>query len=210
VTSKLRKPDNNEADDCAKLIYISGPDLYSYSFVTGVPKAYQFIKFIYNRPGTLFAKENVVIEEENGMIRGLILAYPASDTKKMAIPMLKSIKGLWRINGLINFLKMVYRLKLNRHFPRTKNDELFISNLAVFEEFRGKGIATELLNEAEEMAVAKGLNKLSLIVETDNRHAKRVYEKRGFQEVKKAVLPASYNKYNLYGFYKMVKEISKS
>ena len=86
----------------------------------------------------MLAKEKIVIEEENGRIRGLILAYPASDMKKMAMPMLKSIKGLLRINGLVNLLKMLYRLKLNRHFPGTKNDELFISNLAIFEEYRGR------------------------------------------------------------------------
>ena len=208
--SKLRKPDNNEADDCAKLLYISGPELYSYIFVEREPKVYDLIKFLYNTPGSMIAKDKAFIEEENGRIRGLILAYPASDMKKMAMPMLKSIKGLLRINGLVNLLKMLYRLKLNRHFPGTKNDELFISNLAIFEEYRGKGIATKLLDKAEEMAIEIGLNKLSLYVETDNLHAKRVYEKRGFQEVKKTVLPESYNKYNLYGFYKMVKEISES
>ena len=209
MISELRTPDNGEADDCAKLIYISGPHLYSYIFVEDEPKIYDLIKFLYDTPGSMIAKEKIVIEEENGKIRGLILAYPASDMKKMAIPMLRSIKGLLLINGLLNLLKMLYRLKLNRHFPGIEDDELFISNLAIFEEYRGKGVATKLLDKAEEMAIEKGLNKLSLYVETDNLHAKRVYEKRGFKEVKKAVLPESYNKYNLYGFYKMVKGISE-
>jgi ribosomal protein S18 acetylase RimI-like enzyme len=209
VISELRTPDITEADDCAKLIYISGPHLYSYIFVEGEPKIYDLIKLLYNTPGSMIDKEKIVIEEENGRIRGLILAYPASDKNKMAIPMLKSIKGLLLINGLLNLLKMLYRLKLNRHFPGTEDDELFISNIAIFEEYRGKGIATKLLDKAEEMAIEKGLNKLSLYVETDNLHAKRVYEKRGFKEVQKAVLPESYNKCNLYGYYKMVKEINE-
>ena len=209
MISELRTPDNGEADDCAKLIYISGPHLYSYIFVEGEPKIYDLIKLLYDTPSSMIAKERTVIEEGNSRIRGLILAYPASDMKKMAIPMLRSLKGLLLINGLLNLLKMLYRLKLNRHFPGTEDDELFISNIAVFEEYRGKGIATKLLDKAEEIAIEKGLNKLSLYVETDNLHAKRVYEKRGFKEVKKAVLPESYNKYNLYGFYKMLKEISE-
>jgi ribosomal protein S18 acetylase RimI-like enzyme len=209
MISELRTPDNTKADDCAKLIYISGPHLYSYIFVEGEPKIYDLIKLLYDTPGSMIDKEKIVIEEENGRIRGLILAYPASDMKKMAIPMLKSIKGLLLINGLLNLLKMLYRLKLNRHFPGTEDDELFISNIAIFEEYRGKGIATKLLDKAEEIAIDKGLNKLSLYVETDNLHAKRVYEQRGFKEVQKAVLPESYNKCNLYGFYKMVKEINE-
>ena len=114
------------------------------------------------------------------------------------------------ISGSSNFVRMLFRFKLNMHFPGTDNDEFFVSNLAIFEEYRGMGIATKLLNKAEEMAAAKGLNKLSLYVETDNHHAKTVYEKRGFQEVKKAVFPKSYNKHNLYGFYKMLKVIGEN
>ena len=207
---KLRKPDNNEADDCSRLIYTSGPELYSYSLVASEPKVYELIKSFYTRPGTMFAKENVVIEEENGRIRGLVLAYPASDMNKMVVNMLKTIKGVLMINGFLNFIRMLFRFKLNKYLPRIKRDEFFISNLAVFEEYRGKGIAVSLLEKAEEMAMENGLGKLSLNTEIDNSHAIRVYEKFGFQRVKKVVLPKSYNKYDLYGFYKMLKEISDS
>ena len=88
MISELRTPDNTEADDCAKLIYISDPHLYSYIFVEGEPKIYNLIKLLYDTPGSMIDKEKIVIEEENGRIRGLILAYPASDKNKMAIPML--------------------------------------------------------------------------------------------------------------------------
>lgn len=210
MTSKIREPYDNESDECARLIYISGPNIYSYSFVAGEPKIYEFLKLFYKAPGTMFSKGNIIIEEENGEIRGLLLAYPASDMMKMAIRMLKSIKQMIKIGGLSNFLRMLFRLRLNKYLPRIKRDEFYISNLAVFEEYRGKGIATKLLDRAEEMAAGKGLRKLSLYVETDNHHAKKVYEKRGFQEVKKAVLPESYNKYGLYGSYKMVKELDEN
>jgi len=207
MISKLRKPYNNDSDDCAKLIYISGPHIYSYSFIEKEPKIYEFIKLLYKKPGNLYSKENVVVEEENDKIRGLLLAYPASDMKNLVIQMLKCTKGMFMISGFLNFFKMVFRLRLNKYLPGTENDEFFISNLAVFEEYRGKGIAVKLLEKAEEMAKEKGLNKLSLYVETDNSHAKRVYEKFGFQEVKKVVLPKKYNKHNLFGFYKLIKRI---
>ena len=111
------------------------------------------------------------------------------------------------ISGFLNFIKMMFRLRLNKYFPGTENDEFFISNIAVFEEFRGKGIAVKLLQKAEEIALEKGLSKLSLYVEIDNSHAIRVYEKFGFHEVEKLMLPEKYNKYNLYGFYKVMKRI---
>ena len=210
MMSKLSKPHNNESDDCAKLIYISGPHIYSYSFVAREPKIYELFKLLYKKPGNMYSKENVVVEEENGKIRGLILAYPASDMNKMAIKMVRNIKGMLVTSGFFNFLRMIFRLRLSKYYPRPVNDEFFVSNLAVFEENRGRGIAVKLLEKAEGMAIEKGLYKLSLNVEIDNSHAKRVYEKFGFQEVKKVVLPKKYNKYNLFGFYKMIKEIGEN
>jgi len=210
MMSKLRIPDNNHLDECVKLIYISGPHLYSYSFIETEPKIYEFFKLFCKNPGNIYSKENVIVEEENDTIRGLLLAYPAGDMKKLANKIIKYTTGIIRISGLLNFLKMLFRLRLNKYLPGTEDDEFFISNLAVFEEHRGKGIAKKLLTKAEEMAVEKGLSKLSLYVETDNSHAKRVYEKFGFEEVKRVVLPEKYNKHNLFGFYKMVKIIGEN
>ena len=87
------------------------------------------------------------------------------------------------------------------------NDEFFISNLAVFKECRGKGVGTSLLKRAEEEAIEQGLDKLSLYTELDNSNAIKLYKKFGFREVGKVVLPVSYNKYDLFGYYKMLKEL---
>ncbi len=64
-----------------------------------------------------------------------------------------------------------------------KNEQFFISNLAVFEEYRGKGIALKLLQNAEKMAIDKDINRLSLYVESDNQHAKRIYDKFGLNQL---------------------------
>ena len=89
----------------------------------------------------------------------------------------------------------------------TENDELFIANLAVFREYRGRGIAGKLLGRVQESAREKGLAKLSLYTEIDNDRAIGVYEKFGFKKDKKAVFPKKYHRHNIIGFYKMVKII---
>jgi ribosomal protein S18 acetylase RimI-like enzyme len=63
---------------------------------------------------------------------------------------------------------MMTRFKLNSYFPKLENDELFISNLAVFDNFQKQGVAKRLLNAAEVLAKEKGLKKLSLYLEIDN------------------------------------------
>jgi ribosomal protein S18 acetylase RimI-like enzyme len=158
----------------------------------------------------MYSKENIVVEEESGKIRGLILAYPASDMRLFSKNMLRCIKELFMISGFSKILKMISRLSLNKYLPVTENDGYYISNLAVFEEYRGRGIAIKLLGKVEEMAKEKGLNKLSLVVEIDNSRAISVYEKSGFRVVEKVVLPKKYHEHNLFGFYKMIKETGPS
>jgi ribosomal protein S18 acetylase RimI-like enzyme len=209
MTVSLREPYNYESDECVRLIYISGPNLFSYIYIEKEPKIYDILKTFFNRRGTTFTRKNIIVEEENGKIRGLIIAHPVGDLHKLVITELKCIKEMNR--GLFNFLKtlfkMFFRLKVAIYYPRLKKNELFICNLAVFKEYRGKGIASKLLKKTEEIAIKKGLNNLSLYVEIDNDIAIRFYKKYGFQEVKKAVFPKRYNKHYLFGFYKMVKII---
>ena len=69
-------------------------------------------------------------------------------------------------------------------------------------------IGVQLLQAIQKTAVEMGYNKLSLYVEMDNLHAKQIYEKFGFIEAGKTVLPNRYHKHGLYGFYKLVLETS--
>lgn len=207
VSVILRKPFDNEIDACARLIYTSGPDLYRYIFASQEPEIYDYFKFLCERTGSLFSKEHIIIEEECDIIRGLILAYPARDMLKISIRMFGSLPGVIRTGGFTHFIKIMFRMGLNRYFPRTSNDELFISNIAVFEEYRGKGIGKSLLKKAEDKARENDLKKLSLYVETDNLNAIGFYENFGFTSKKESLLPQSYHKHNLVGFIKMVKEI---
>mmetsp|Transcript_26291 Transcript_26291/g.38849 ORF Transcript_26291/g.38849 Transcript_26291/m.38849 type:complete len:245 (+) Transcript_26291:141-875(+) len=59
-----------------------------------------------------------------------------------------------------------------------------MSNLAVGREFRRRGIAEELVNEAEELARKKwGYDEVYLYVEKRNKAAVRLYQKLGYRKV---------------------------
>jgi len=75
----------------ARDLYISGPDLYSYSFAASEPKAHMLIQLLFDFPGSMLSKENAFVEEEDGKIRGLILAYPASAMRMQAVQSMKSL-----------------------------------------------------------------------------------------------------------------------
>ena len=70
-------------------------------------------------------------------------------------------------------------LKLNSIVGYLKEGEFYISNIAVYPEYRGMGIGTILLNFIEETE-SKNIKKLTLDVETKNEGAIRLYKRLGF------------------------------
>lgn len=203
MTSKIRKACLEDAQDCAKLIYISGPHLFSYFLFKHDPEIFEVLETLCKMDGTTFSHDNIIVEEENNKIRGMILGFPVSCAGSLETRLWKYII---RNQGILYFFKYLFRaMGLLCLSPSLTMDEFFISNLAVFEEYRGMGIAVKLLDSIEKSVLEKGMKKLSLYVEIDNIHAKSIYEKYGFKEVGRSAFPAKYQKFNLLGFHKMVK-----
>lgn len=61
--------------------------------------------------------------------------------------------------------------------------EAYITNVAVFEGFRKKGIGRTLLREAAEGASSRGCEFITLEVRTSNSAAIALYESEGFEKV---------------------------
>lgn len=70
----------------------------------------------------------------------------------------------------------------NKGFGYIDNDTPELG-MAILNEFRGKGIGTALLNQLLEEAKKKGIRKLSLSVDPQNRAAVHLYKRFGFIEV---------------------------
>ena len=203
----IRMPSDNESQACAELIYMSGPSLFRY--MTNLPQeeVCEFLRYFFDKPSNPFSQDNIKIEEYDGEIRGLLLCYAAKDIKELSRNMQKSFKELYKKLGFSKVFKMVRRMLINRFNPKLKKDEYLVSTLAVYESYRGQGIGKKLLEHAEVTAKLRGFNKLTISVESDNIRAREIYNKFGFIEKKEVVLPKRFNKYNLTGFIKMVKEI---
>jgi|SRR5215212_3834521 len=65
---------------------------------------------------------------------------------------------------------------------------LYISSLALFDEFRGMGLGTEMISIARDQARERGLEALSLLVFEQNTGALKLYEREGFHEVDRAAV----------------------
>jgi RimJ/RimL family protein N-acetyltransferase len=69
-----------------------------------------------------------------------------------------------------------------------------LGSFAMHPDFRGRGFGAKAISKIVEVARAKGVRRLELLVETDNARAIRFYEKQGF--VKEGILRGAFRRAN--------------
>lgn len=116
----------------------------------------------YEREGTQISYQNCTIAAASNILVGMLLAF--SDVvevgaEEVTDPVLAPFENL------------------------REDDSYYIDCIAVFEDYRGQGIGSELMRLAEQQANEKGYVKTSLIVFEQNAGAIKLYERLGYREV---------------------------
>jgi ribosomal protein S18 acetylase RimI-like enzyme len=105
----------------------------------------------------------------------------------------------------LNFLKIFPNLlKSFNVLGKIDKEDYYISNIAIYQEYRGIGLGTKLLNFIEDLAKNRKLKRIVLEVEKKNLNAIKVYENFGFKKEKEIFLKIDRKKFS---FYKMIKTI---
>ncbi len=114
----------------------------------------------YQRTSTEFSFENCTIVEENSETIAMLQAFPmiVDEDYVETDPVLKPYSEL------------------------ELDDSYYVSGVAVFESFRGRGIGARLMDLAEQHCAQLGLDSISLIVFEQNTGAKRLYDRLGYTE----------------------------
>lgn len=117
----------------------------------------------YERENSQFSYKNCTVVESEGSVVGMLVAFPMHVNSSMEEkdPVLAPYSKL------------------------EEDQSYYICGMALFPEHRGNGIGTRLLDLAEEHARERGFRKISLIVFEQNAGAKRLYERAGYEEVKR-------------------------
>lgn len=84
-----------------------------------------------------------------------------------------------RRNVVIGTVEMSYRQQGLWAFNRSR--QVYLSNLAVREGCRRRGVARRLLENAEQLSLAWGFREMYLHVMADNARARRLYQTMGYQ-----------------------------
>ena len=81
---------------------------------------------------------------------------------------------------IVGLLSFMYRhIESDKQVTR---NVIFVDDLAVKTEYRGRGIGTQLLNQMKEKVTVEHLDGLELQVNARNIAARKMYEKFGFTE----------------------------
>jgi len=170
MSAVIRKALKDDASQVAPLIYNAIGEIANR--LTGEIE----IDKIVNQLEVLFCREDnrhsylntyvAVNEENNTNVLGILVQYSGEDGVQMDAALIE-----WLKNKQANSIQIDQEAHL---------DEFYIDTICVHENSRGLGIGTSLLQFAEEVARQKGYSKLSLNVETEKVHARRLYERIGF------------------------------
>jgi len=198
VVLKAGEGKKTEAEHFARLMEISAPEYFPA--LLG-PKFSELFRRLFLEKQNLFSHEHVVFSIYEGQIAGMLLSYDwrtkEREEKRTGWLMMKSL-GFDFLRKLPGFISSTFGS------GRLEKGDYYVSNVAVYPEFRGKGIGKALMLEAEQLAKESGAERIVLDVERENEIAIAVYHKLGYSVEREHSLELEGR---TYGFYRMVKEL---
>jgi ribosomal protein S18 acetylase RimI-like enzyme len=156
------------------------------------------------KTGNRFSHEFCTLALVDGTTAGLLLTLRGDHLEHLERTL---VDGVLKVYKPIQLIRMLWRLMILGRTEEANRDEYLVSHVAVDLEFRRRGIASALLQRAEEEAKQQVFNKLVLEVETDNSGAIRTYEKFGFSTVLTTLFKRRERILGCPGYHKMLKQL---
>jgi len=170
----VRKGLPEDAPDFAYLTLLSEPELFPAIFGSG---ARTVLQNLFRQRRNLFSFEHSYFIEIDSRKAGMLIGYDRQTQRREE----------WRTGLLLIkymrlgfFTRILSLLKALSVVERAKNSGYYISNVAVYPEFRGNKLGTTLLLGVEGKAKSCGAEKITLDVGVDNEGAIRLYNRLGY------------------------------
>jgi len=171
----IRNGEYTDAPDFASLVLLSGP-----SFLPAVfgPETADVMKTLFRQNRNLFSWEFARFAVVNDRNAGMLLGYTGRQKNEVLLHTGRLLIEYFRTRFICALPRL---LKAETVLTSPRKDDFYVSNVAVYPEFRSKGVATALLLDAEKRASSAGVKRLVLDVEAENSTALSLYRKLGFQ-----------------------------
>ncbi len=150
------------------------------------------------RTDTRYSYKYAKIAVCDNEVCGVIIALPhtliSPLDKNTSDVLLKNLTLKDKIKYIIDRIKCI-------GFKESKNGEYYISNLCTAEKYRGKGVGTMLLREAERSAKKHKLGKCSLLVHEQKENVIRLYHKINYKILEEV-------NFGKNSYFRMIKQLS--
>jgi ribosomal protein S18 acetylase RimI-like enzyme len=166
-------------DPADTLLYLSAKPYYD-AYAGSEARARALLAAVYRRPGHAASFEVCAVAELDGELAGVIAWFPVSEGDERArrfVSLTAPRVPPWRWPGLLRHLRAAGTVSPNPP-PRT----LYVDALAVDPSFRRRGVAREMLAQAERAARSRRLEGVALDTGLHNGPARALYEATGFSE----------------------------
>jgi ribosomal protein S18 acetylase RimI-like enzyme len=172
-------------DDCytiAQLVGIAsdGVSVYIWSTLTADYPGLSLLEIgaqRYTNKKSLFSYKNCVLAERNAETAGMMITFPVAEAEAVAVP---------ETPDPIAEATTPQEPDVLAPYALEAPGTWYIAALAMFPEFRGQGIGTQLLAIAHQQAAERNIQQLSLLCFEQNIGALRFYQRNGFQEIDRA------------------------
>lgn len=133
-----------------------------------IEQAIAFLTKFFEQTNNQYSFENTfVIEDEHQNILGSLTAYNGDDLEQLRAPVMQ-------------YIKEHYGISLNPE-NETNGKEYYLDTVSISASEQGKGIGSLLLKHGIDYAKQNNYSQVGLLVDLDNPHAQRLYERLGFQ-----------------------------
>ena len=194
---RLRVATVDDKRDFVSLILISAP----YFPVLFGKRVKMLLKSMFSSRSNLFSFTHVCVAEYQNRVVGMILSYDWESKRRED---LKTGFIMFKKLGFEMFQKIRVFMRFNSTVGKLEKGDYYISNIAVYPEFRGMGIGRKLMLKAEEFAYPS--QRLVLDVEKENINAIRFYKDLGFNIINEFEIKLTPDKF--LNFYRMEKDLN--
>ena len=193
----IRPARSADADFVAKIMYATMGSLADYLFKQDVPAIEAALVKLFSRNAGRFGYQIAFIAESVGTPVGMLVACEGMKLNRINLKTFPHFFPVLRFKRALGLILRGITLPGGRE---AEKDEYYISNLGISPSAQGCGFGSQLLEYAEQIALASGLPKTSLIVSSHNDRAQRLYERVGYRTVE-----AVPDQKEILGYYRMVK-----
>lgn len=180
MKAATRRARPGDAEVAARLVHESAGGLYD-RFAGGPERAQRILRKAFAQPNSNASAEVIWVAELDGEVAAAMAAFPVEQTPRRARAFLSlTLRSLppWRWPAT---LRLYYAG--SRVAPPPPAASLYVDALATDARHRRRGAALALLEAGAERARSLGLGSVSIDTGLENRAARALYRRAGFEEM---------------------------